>query len=97
MRVIFIPVADRPECARALQVAFKLGQQLDANICGCHIRPHSRSDVSLPSTLGSFEDYDGSWENAWKGKKAKKSTTRPECCLRRLQNVNTTSLSKNPG
>ena len=74
MRVIFIPVADRPECARALQVAFNLGQQLGANLCGCHIRPHSRSEVSLPSALGSFEDYDGSWENAWKGKKTKKST-----------------------
>jgi len=73
MRVIFIPVADRPECARALQVAFNLGQQLGANLCGCHIRPHGRSEVSLSSALGSFEDYDGSWENVWKGKKTQKS------------------------
>lgn len=73
MRVIFIPVADRPECARALQVAFNLGQQLGANICGCHIRPHDRSEVSATSLLGSFEDFDGSWENVWKGKKTQKS------------------------
>lgn len=73
MRVIFIPVADRPECARALQTAFSLGQQLGASIHGCHIRPHSYSKVSLPSALSSFEDHESSWESACKGRKTQKS------------------------
>lgn len=73
MRVIFIPVADRPECARALQTAFSLGQQLGASIHGCHIRPHSYSKVSLPSALSAFEDHEGSWKSACKGKKTHKN------------------------
>jgi len=73
MRVIFIPVADRPECARALQTAFSLGQQLGASIHGCHIRPHSYSKVSLPSVLSSFEDHEGTWKSACKDRKTQKS------------------------
>ncbi len=74
MRVIFVPVADRPECARALHTAFDLGQYLGANLVGCHIRAHSGSDVSLPSELSSLADYDAAWEAAWKGKKTQKSS-----------------------
>ena len=32
MRVIFVPVADRPECGLALHTAFDLGHTLGANI-----------------------------------------------------------------
>lgn len=74
MKWIFVPVAYRPECARALNAAFDVGQQLGANLIGCHIRPHSRSDVSLPADSGSLADYDAGWEAAWKGKKMKKSS-----------------------
>lgn len=51
MRVIFVPVADRPECAMALNIAFTLGHTVRASVIGCHIRPHSHSRVALPSTL----------------------------------------------
>jgi nucleotide-binding universal stress UspA family protein len=51
MRVIFVPVADRPECALALTQAFTLGQSLGASIIGCHIRRHSESPVAVPSML----------------------------------------------
>lgn len=40
MRSILIPVADRPECALALDTAFDLADHLSANITGLHIRPH---------------------------------------------------------
>lgn len=73
MRVIFVPVADRPECARALRLAFDLGQQLGANLSGCHIRPHSDSKVTLPSVLGSLADHDAAWELACAGNKNLKS------------------------
>ncbi len=47
MRLILVPVADRPECARALNAAFDLGGRLGASVSGCHIRPHRYSDTAL--------------------------------------------------
>lgn len=40
MRVILLPVADRPECAFALESAFRLATVHQANVLGCHVRPH---------------------------------------------------------
>lgn len=47
MRVIFVPVADRPECSVALNTAFRLAHRVGANVVGCHIRPHRNSPVKL--------------------------------------------------
>ncbi len=44
MKVILVPVADRPECKVALQQAFRIAADLGANINGCHLRLH-RSDA----------------------------------------------------
>ena len=74
MRVIFVPVADRPECARALRTAFDLGQRLGANVTGCHIRAHRDSNVALPRDLASVADYDAAWHAALKGKASKKQS-----------------------
>ncbi len=65
MRVIFVPVADRPESARALQVAFELGRRIDASVYGCHMRPHRSSDVSMSSAFA-----DASWRRRSAKKKA---------------------------
>jgi len=40
MKVIMVPVADRPECRIALEAAFGLATDLSANIVGYHLRPH---------------------------------------------------------
>ncbi len=40
MRVILLPVADRPECAFALEAAFRLAAVHKASVLGCHVRPH---------------------------------------------------------
>jgi nucleotide-binding universal stress UspA family protein len=40
MKVIMVPVADRPECRIALEEAFRLATELSANIVGYHLRPH---------------------------------------------------------
>lgn len=56
MRVITVPVADRPECAIALQTAFRLGKQLGASVCGCHIRPHKYSKLTLGTAFAN-----GAW------------------------------------
>lgn len=47
MRAILIPVADRPECVSALDVAFALAKLHDANVAGCHVRPH-RPQTAVP-------------------------------------------------
>ncbi len=96
MRLIFIPVADRPECARALQVAFNLGQKLGASLCGCHIRPHGRSEVSLRTALGSFGNDDSAWENAWRGKKTQKSATTARGLFARMAERQNYELINNP-
>ena len=43
MRLILVPVANRPECARALQTAFDIARRLGASVYGCHIRRHRRN------------------------------------------------------
>lgn len=96
MRVIFVPVADRPECATALRTAFVLGQRLDANICGCHIRPHRHSGVSLPADLGSLADYDAGWESAWKGKRTQKSSAAAKALFRHVADRHHYELIKKP-
>ena len=40
MKVILVPVADRPECLIALNAAFDIAARLDANVIGCHVRTH---------------------------------------------------------
>ncbi len=84
MRVILVPVADRPECARALRTAFDLGQRLGANVTGCHIRPHRDSNVALPRDLASVADYDAAWQAALKGKASQKSSKAAQLLFRRV-------------
>ncbi len=71
MRVILVPVADRPECSRALNIAFDIGQRVGASVSGCHMRPHRRSEVSMTN---AFADA------AWR----KKSTGRAPAAAKTL-------------
>jgi len=73
MRVIFVPVADRPECAAALNTAFILGHTVGASVIGCHIRPHSYSPVALPSSLGlsGLTNEEAEWQAASKPQDAR--------------------------
>ena len=66
MRVIFIPIAARPECAAALNTAFILGHTVGASVIGCHIRSHCYSPVALPSTLGlsGLTNEEAEWQIA---------------------------------
>ena len=64
MSLIVVPVADRPECARALHTAFDLGARLGASVKGCHIRPHRYSDLSVGSEFA---------EAAWRRKSTKRA------------------------
>lgn len=40
MKVLLVPVADRPEAKAAVKVAFGLAQKCSASVVGCHLRPH---------------------------------------------------------
>jgi nucleotide-binding universal stress UspA family protein len=45
MRVILVPVADRPESKVALDAAFGLAGELGGNVVGCHVRPHRDDEI----------------------------------------------------
>ena len=75
MRVILVPVADRPECARALDVAFDLGKRLGSSISGCHMRPHRYSEVSMTSAFA---------DKAWRRKSTKKAPAAARALYERL-------------
>lgn len=77
MRVIFVPVADRPECAVALTRAFALGQSLGASVIGCHIRRHSDSPVAVPSALdlSGVTNDEAEWQAAGRPQDAEEAET----------------------
>lgn len=72
MKVILIPVSDSPECALALHYGFIIGKQTQSSVVGCHIRPHSSSDINLPdestASIITVDSYDLAWEAALKEK-----------------------------
>ncbi len=49
MRIIMVPVADRPESIAALRSAFAIATRLEANVEAFHVRPHRYSEVFLPA------------------------------------------------
>lgn len=49
MRVILVPVADRPECVYALEAAFRIASAQEASVVGCHVRPHRDEKVPFNS------------------------------------------------
>jgi nucleotide-binding universal stress UspA family protein len=53
MRSILVPTAARPECAVALDVAFRLAGELAANVAACHVRPERRERFSRPSSVAA--------------------------------------------
>jgi nucleotide-binding universal stress UspA family protein len=64
MKVILVPVADRPECARALQAAFDLGERIGASVRGLHVRPHRRSNVMLSPAFADAAWHEKSTKRA---------------------------------
>jgi nucleotide-binding universal stress UspA family protein len=52
VRLIIVPVANRPECQVALDVAFGLAAELGADVAGYHIRPvHREQSLALGPLL----------------------------------------------
>ena len=67
MRVILVPIADRPECAAALAASLELASKMGSDIVGCHIRPHSYSKARLPRGLRVLAEVgEADWDEAMK-------------------------------
>ena len=59
MKVIMIPVADRPECKLAMDAAFSLAERFSGSIVGCHLRPHRfEGKTENPRSFLSFRRSD---------------------------------------
>lgn len=56
MKVICVPVVNRPECAVALAAAFDIGKELDASVMGYHLRAHGDSEVLVPEEMSALVD-----------------------------------------
>ena len=97
MKVILVPVADRPECARALRIAFEIGRRLDANILGCHIRAHRGSRIALPGEFDTLADYDVAWQTTGKGKQHAESGAAARALFGKVAEKYGYSLIKRPG
>ena len=50
MKVILVPVADRPESRVATNLAFRLADRMGGNVVGAHLRPHSDDARAYRST-----------------------------------------------
>lgn len=51
MRLILVPTANRPECASALDLAFRLAVHVGANVAACHVRAERQEESSALAEL----------------------------------------------
>jgi nucleotide-binding universal stress UspA family protein len=62
MKVILVPVSNRPESKSALQVSFDLADHLDANIVACHLRPNRSLEKDYkPTGVPLFGSANREW------------------------------------
>ncbi|MDH4047513.1 MAG: universal stress protein [Gammaproteobacteria bacterium] len=96
MKIIFVPVADRPECAKALHSAFELARKLEASVVGCHMRPHSYSEISLSSYF-PYEilgNGNRTLHSAWQKKTSAKSSKAARALYETMAEASGFQLSK---
>lgn len=97
MKVIFVPVADRPECMNALKIAFKLANVLEANVSGCHIRAHRYSNVALTGDSDFDDNVNVADKSASKDKTSKKKSIAAMGKFSAVAELEDYSLIKKPG
>jgi len=90
MRVILVPVADRPECAHALNRSFALARDLDASVVGLHIRPPG--DRPGDSATGA----EAEWLALMRPRSRKNSVAAARSLFARASRANGYDLHKSP-
>lgn len=97
MRVILVPVADRPECAVALQKSFALARDLDASVLGCHIRPPGDSAQGGPhKPKGADAAAETEWQALMRPRGKKNSAPAARNLFARLSQANGFDAHKTP-
>lgn len=98
MRVIFVPVADRPECALALQKSFALARDLDASVLGCHIRPYTESTAAGTARHKSAapSNAEVEWSALMRPRGKKSATPAARALFARLSQANGFEMHKSP-
>jgi nucleotide-binding universal stress UspA family protein len=76
MKVILVPVADRPECRSALERAFELAEICGGSVVGCHLRPPRGRD-GQPERGGRFRGL-RKWNAVAEGLSAQQVEARSE-------------------
>lgn len=99
MRVIFVPIADRSECAIALDTAFTLAKSTGASVIGCHIRPHRHSPVKMPSMPGmsGISSEDAEWQIASAGRYSKATSKAARALFAQVAEQHGYELRRRPG
>lgn len=90
MRVILVPVADRPECAVALNESFGLARDLDASVVGFHIRP--AADKASAGATGA----EAEWSALMRQRGKKNSVAAARSLFARAARANGYDLHKSP-
>jgi len=98
MKVILVPVADRPECVVALSAAFAFGHTVGASVVGCHIRPHSHSPIALPPSrhLSWITNEEVEWQAASKPQNAENASTAANALFAKLAERHEYDLLRRP-
>lgn len=86
MRVLLVPVANRPESSVTARYAFELASALGANVIGCHIRPHSDAEFPFKEGRQIPRIFGGKplWSKFASVEEAEQSTVDTEALFRRV-------------
>lgn len=95
MKVILVPIAERPECSIALTVAFKLAEAHEACVVGCHIRPHRESGITITASALSGA-CEADWIESTRGEDAKRVSANARSFFARLAECNDIPLVARP-
>ncbi len=97
MRVILVPIADRPECAAALGVALELGERLGADLIGCHVRAHRYTATRLPAdSIALLPGGPGDWHEAMRGRDVERMRSDARALFGRLAQASGYRLGARP-
>lgn len=98
MRVLMVPTSNRPESRVALSVASDLALHLDANIIGCHLRPHRDLNKDYkPKGLPLFGSANREWLEELSKKSSSSATRQAEKMFAEVATNAGIEIARKPG